>query len=71
MDLCGCSNQEPGCQLMIDQKTGQNKIQMLCANSLGIMVSVSSHHLVTEFMLMQMQYKVCVFITHDLSFNVK
>ena len=40
MDLCGCSNQGPGCQLLIDQGAGQNKTQMLCANSWGIMVSV-------------------------------
>ena len=57
MYLCRCSNQGPGCQLLIDQGAGQNKTQMLCANSWGIMVSVFSHHLVTEFMLMQMQSK--------------
>ena len=61
--LCRCSNQGPGCQLLIDQGAGHYKTHMLCANSLGIMVSVFSHlHLVTEVMLMQMQYKVCTFI---------
>ena len=50
MDLCRCSNQGPGCLLLIDQGAGHYKTQMLCANSLGIMVSafkcilISSHH---------------------------
>ena len=50
MDLCGCSNQGPGCLLLIVQEAGHYKTQMLCAKSLGIMVSafkcilISSRH---------------------------
>ena len=39
MELWRCSNQGPGCLLLIHQGTGHYKTQMLCANSLGIMVS--------------------------------
>ena len=39
MELWRCSNQGPGCLLLIDQEAGHDKTQMLCATSLGIMVS--------------------------------